>query len=301
MKAIKLTPMRWFGILTFIACALSLILPPDPESLRIYHLNAFSYRIIILFLLLPFALIWYAAFYAFAKMSEYTRYLKNAKDEAAFRKVSIGLGILAFGFVVPSIISTVLNEIAAYHHGFKEEAAIINHYIALLVPIFSFTYLGTGARMLSSSVNVKASLNGSRLFGLAFIVLCVAFTRSSVTAHHYGGNPYYMSIYPLIITLVIPYLYSWFIGMVCAFDIWLYSQGLRGVLYKKAFSQLSLGLAVTIIGLIAIQFVTSAYGNSTDESLTYVLILIYALLAILLLGLSLMALGTNKLKKIEEV
>jgi hypothetical protein len=161
--------------------------------------------------------------------------------------------------------------------------------------------LGTGARMLSSSVDIKASLNSSRLFGLIFIILCVVFTRSTVTTHHYGGNPYYLSIYTLVITLVIPYLYSWFIGLVSAFDIWLYSQGLRGVLYKKAFSQLSWGLAITIIGLVAIQFVTSVYGNATDKSLTFVFILIYALLAILLLGLSLMALGTNKLKKIEEV
>jgi hypothetical protein len=205
---------------TFI-CALALILPPDPESLRLYHLNAFSFRLIILLLLLPFVLIWYAAFYAFAKMSEYTRYIKTSKEENAFRKVSIGLGVLAFGFVVPSIISTILNEIASYHHGFKAAAAITNHYIALLVPLLSFTFLGTGARMLSSSVDIKASLNSSRLFGLIFIILCVVFTRSTVTTHHYGGNPYYLSIYTLVITLVIPYLYSWFIGLVSAFDIWL--------------------------------------------------------------------------------
>jgi hypothetical protein len=301
IQALKLTPMRWFIVLTFIACALALALPPDPQALHLYHLTSLSYRLVIFFLLLPYALIWYAAFYAFAKLSEYTRFLKNAKEEKAFRRITAGMGILAFGLVIPTIISTILNEIAAYHHGFKAADAIISHYIELVVALTSFTYLGSGARMLASSGKIRTSLNGARLFGLIFIIIGVSFTRASVTEHHYAGNPYYLSIFPLVITLVIPYLYTWFIGMICAFDFWLYSKSIKGVLYKKAFSQLSSGLAVTIVGLIAIQFVTSAYGNRTDESLTFILILIYALLGTLILGLSLMALGTNKLKKIEEV
>jgi hypothetical protein len=301
LQAFKLTPMRWYIILTAIACILALALPPDLQTLQTYHLTSLGYRIVILFLLVPYAIIWYAAFYAFAKLSEYTSLLKNADEETAFRKVVVGMGALAFGMVIPSIISTILNEIASYHHGFKAGATIINHYASLVVALVAFTYMGSGAHNLAVNVKSRKSLNGIRLFALIFTLLSVTFTRATITIHNYHGNPYYLNIYMLVITLVIPYLYAWFIGLVCAYDLWLYSRRVRGVLYKKAFSQLSFGLVATIIGLIAIQFVASAYGNGTNESLTFVLVLIYALLAILLLGLSLMALGTRKLKRIEEV
>jgi hypothetical protein len=301
IQALKLTPMKWFVLLTVVSSVLALVLPPDPQTLHDYHLSSFSYRLVILFLLLPYGLIWYASFYAFAKLSEYTRLLKDAGEEQAFRKVTAGMGILAFGLLVTAIMSTILNEIVSYHHGFKPTATIINNYAALLVSLLAFTYMGTGAHILAMTVKTRATLNGVRLFGLLFVLLSVAYTRATVTEHHYGNNPYYLNIYVLVITFVIPYLYAWYIGMVCAFNFWHYSNGVKGVLYKKAFSQLSYGLLVTIVGFIAIQFLTSTFANSTGESLTFILLIIYVLLAILIVGLSLMALGTKKLKKIEEV
>jgi hypothetical protein len=304
MRALKLTPMRWFGILVVIAFIVTLALPPDPQSLKLYHLSNLSYRIVILFLLLPYSAIWYAVFYAFSKLLEYTRYLKNAKEEKAFRKITLGMGILAFGLIIPTIISSVLNEIADYHHGFKATAVIINNYMALIVAIAAFTYMGSGARILVQTVKSRATLNGARLFGIIFIVLGVLFTRSVIHNHNItnGWNdPYHLSLYPLMITIIIPYLYAWFIGMICAYDFKLYSSGVKGVLYKKAFSQLSVGVAVTILSSIAIQFITSAFGGRTDKSLAFILLLIYVFIVILLVGLGFLALGTQKLKKIEEV
>jgi drug/metabolite transporter (DMT)-like permease len=304
MRALKLTPMRWFGVLVVVAFVLVLALPPDPQSLRLYHLSDLSYRIILIFLLLPYAAIWYAVFYAFAKLLEYTHYLNKAKEEKAFQKITLGMGILAFGLLVPTIISSILNEIAVHHHGFKPAAVIINNYMSLLVAIAAFSYMGSGARMLVQTVRSRATLNHARLFGIIFIVLGVFFTRSVIHNHNAtnGWNdPYHLSLYPLMITIIIPYLYAWFIGMICAYDLKLYSSGVKGLLYKKAFSQLSAGVAVTILSSIAIQFITSAFGGRTDKSLTFILLLIYVFIVILLVGLGLLALGTQKLKKIEEV
>lgn len=297
----KLTPMKWFVILVVIACILVLALPPDPATLRLYHLSSLAYRLVILTLLLPYIVIWYAGFYAFAKLSEYSRYLKGAKEDQAIKKITVGMGVLAFGLIIPTIISSILNEIAAQSHGFKPAAVIVNHYISLLVPLAAFTYMSTGSRKLAETVRVKPTLNGARLFAIIFIILAALFTQLAIREHYVNGNPYYLGVYLLIFTIVIPYLYSWFLGLLSAYDFRLYAAGVKGVLYKKAFSQFSLGIAVTILGFIAIQFVTSVYGNRTDKSLGFILVLIYILLAILVTGLSLMALGTKKLKKIEEV
>jgi hypothetical protein len=102
-------------------------------------------------------------------------------------------------------------------------------------------------------------------------------------------------------TIIIPYLYAWFEGLACAYNFMLYSKNIKGFLYKKAFFQLSIGLAITVAGFIFIQFITSTLGVNTNKTLDYILVLIYILLGVLIIGLGIMALGAKKLKKIEEV
>jgi hypothetical protein len=303
MPKIKITPMWWFVILTILVCILTLASPPDPQALKTYHVSSAQFKIILVFLLIPEALLWFAGFYAFAKLTEYTRYLKNSKEHQAYRQISIGMGFLAFGLVIPSIITQILNNIALHNHGFKPTSMIISHYLSLLVPLISFTFFRDGSQKLVGlgSRTKRGSLMGMRFFALFFIVLAVLFTYTALRTRWVDQNPYYMSVYPLILTMIIPYLYAWFEGLVSAYNFRLYSTSVKGLLYKRAFLDFSYGLAIVIVGLIFVQFITASIGARTDEPLGFILILIYILLGILLAGLSLMAMGTRKLKKIEEV
>jgi hypothetical protein len=303
MPKFKISPMWWFVLLTSLVCILSLTLPPDPQALKTYHVSSTQFRIILVMLLIPEILLWYAGFYAFARLSEYTGYLKNSKEHKAFRQITIGMGFLAFGLIIPSIITQILNYIAIRNHGFKPTSMIISHYISLLVPLISFTYFRDGSQKLvgSGTHTKRGGLIGMRLFALFFIVLAVFFSYAALRTRFAGENPYYMGVYPLIITIIIPYLYAWFEGLVSAYNFRLFSRSVKGLLYKRAFLDFSYGLAIVIVGLVFVQFITASIGARTDEPLGFILILIYFLLAILLAGLGLMAVGTRKLKKIEEV
>jgi hypothetical protein len=303
MPAIRFSPMRWFAVLLVIVCVLSLALPPDPTVLKNYHISASAFRVVIIFLLVPEALLWYASFYAYTKIKEYTSYIKDSKEGPAFRHICLGMGFLAFGLIVPSIITAPLNYIAQNNSGFKPAAAIISHYMTLLFALVSFSLLRSGSQSLISSdgKSRRGSLLSMRLFAIFFIFLAVFYSFTTLHTRRVANNPYFMSVYPLMVTIIVPYLYAWFEGLVSAYNFWLYSINTRGLLYKKAFMQLSVGLATTIIGFIAVQFITSTIGARTDETLGFVLIIVYILLALLLAGLSLMALGTKKLTKIEEV
>lgn len=298
---IKLTPMRWCAILAFIVCVLSLSLPADPHTLHSLNISQPTYRIIIAFLLIPEIVIWYASFFAYAKLKEYTHYLKGSKDGPAFTKIMTGVAVLAFGLVVPSIISLPLNTIAAHHDGFRPAAAIITNYISLLVAAIAFTYINSGSHLLMLSIKKRAGLKEIRLFMIAFILLSVFFSHAAMHTRSLDNNPYYLGHYLLMITLITPYLYAWYEGLSSAYSFWVYSRNTQGLLYKKAFVQLASGMVVVIIGFIAIQFITSTFGANTTEPLGYVLVLVNALLAVLLLGLALLAFGAKKLKKIEEV
>jgi hypothetical protein len=300
---IKLSPMRWFAALFVLVCVLSLVIPPDPETLKTFHLSPASYKLVIVILLIPEALLWYASFYAFAKLSEYSTYLKGSKECLAFKKISLGMGVLAYGLILPSIIMVPLNYIASNNNDFKPTAAIINHYMTLLVALVSFSIIRGGSqKLIGLGASAKrGSLLSMRLIALFFIILAVFYSYITLHTRRIDDNPYYMGIFPLMITVIVPYLYAWFEGLVSAYNFRLYSKNIKGLLYRQAFLHLSNGLVLTVIGFIFIQFITSTFGARMDESLGFILAIIYVLLAVLLAGLGLMALGTRKLKKIEEV
>jgi len=106
----RLTPINWFTLLALIAAGLILGLPPDPHTVQQLHTSDAAYRLALFALLIPYILIWYAGFYAFSKLQEYSRQLKGAKDEAAFQRLTLGMGTLAFSLVIPTIVSLILNN-----------------------------------------------------------------------------------------------------------------------------------------------------------------------------------------------
>jgi len=297
---IRLTPLTWFVILTLIAIGLALGLPPNPDAVHQLHTSTAAYRLAVAILLIPYVLIWYAAFYAFAKLREYSRPLKGAKDGDAFRKITVGMGILAFSLVVPTIISLVLNSIAVHHSSFKAAATIINNYLGLYPGLIAFLVLFAGGRMLLRTVKGGAQQLDPRWSAPWFFLLCVVFSHLAID-NYYHAHPYHLSLWLLIVTIIVPYLYGWMVGLLCAYELRLYAKTVKGLLYRQAVKQFANGIAVTIAGSIAIQFVNTALAQRLNKSLGSVLLADYGLLIIVAVGLLLMALGTKKLKRLEEL
>jgi len=296
----KFTPTTWFVLLVIITCGLALGLPPDPHTLQQLHISSVAYRIAVLILLVPYGIIWYAAFYAFARLKEYAKVIHGFDDGTAFRNIMIGMGALAFGLIVPTTVSLVLENIASHQPGFKPASVIISNYLGLVVALVSFTYINNGTHLLTKLSKKQPSLKGIRLFALLFIVLSVVFTYLVMhyRVHH---DVYHLNTPLLLITFVIPGLFAWFIALLSAYEFWLYAKFAKGLLYRQALRQFSYGIAATIAGSVASQFVSNTFAQKVNGSLGAVLLVEYLLLALYATGLILMALGTKKLKKIEEV
>jgi hypothetical protein len=296
----KPTPMMWFVILLVIACGLALGLPPDPHELARLHISAIGYRVAITTLLIPYALIWYTGFYVLAKLQEYCRYVKKTKEGVAFRKITAGIGVLAFGLVIPTIISLILDDIAQHTISFAVPDTIINTYITLLVPVLSLTLINGGSYFLMATTKARASLASMRVFAVLFILLSVVFTFL-VMRNHAMRHSLHLNTVLLILTFIVPYLYAWYAALMSAFELRLYSQFVKGLLYRRALVQFSSGIAIAIFGSIAIQFVQATIAERVSKSLGSLLVIEYVLLLIVAAGLLVMAAGTRKLKKIEEV
>lgn len=296
---IRLTPMTWFVILTVLAIGLALGLPPDPSAVTQLHTSTLGYRIAVATLLIPYILIWYASFYAFSKLREYSRPLKKTKDGAAFHKITCGMGVLAFSLVIPTIISLILTNIAVHDSSFRPVATITSNYLTIFPALVAFLLIYNGAHMLLNITSDGIKKLDLRWYSPWFFLLCVVFSHLAIQ-NYYQDNPYHLNLWLLIVTFIVPYLYAWMLGLQIAYELHWYTKVVKGSLYKLAVRQFARGIATVIFGSIAIQFVNITLAHRIGHSLTDVLLVDYALLIIVALGLILMALGTKKLQKIEQ-
>lgn len=292
--------MVWFVILAVITCGLALGLPPDPQTLHQLHISSLAYRIAILVLLVPYGIIWFAAFYAFAKLKEYSRTIHGFDDGKAFRSITIGMGVLAFDLVLTATISLILGNIASHHHGFKPANVIINNYLGLAGGIAAFLYINNGTHLLTKLSKNRPGLTGIRMFALLFITLASIFTYLVVN-YHAGHDDYHLNTPLLITTFIVPNLFIWFIALLSAYEVGMYARFVKGLLYRAALRQFSWGIVIAIAGSVAGQFVSNTFVAKVSHSLGALLLVEYALLAFIVVGLVLMALGAKKLHKIEQV
>lgn len=298
----KSAPAIWFIILVAITVGLAVGLPPDPQSLQQLHTSATAYHLAILALLVPYGVIWYAAFYAFAKLMKYAHAIKGYPDGKAFDKITIGMGVLAYGLVLPTTLSLILQNIASYHHEFKPAAVVISNYLTILVVLVTFAFIGNGTRLLANAVKRRPGLAGARIFALIFIFLATVFTYLVVTHQAHHPHVYYLNAFWLVITFIIPYLYGWFMALFSAYEFGIYAKYAKGLLYRQALQLLSYGIITTVAGSVAIQFLNNTFvAETVSHSVGSVLIADYILLAIVGVGLCLMAFGAKKLQKFEEV
>jgi hypothetical protein len=297
----KTSVLTSYIILLVVGIVLALVLPTPPSLLKILNITNLDYRLAIFTLILPFAIIWFSAFYAYEKLEQYAHKLRQAREEKAFKKIADGVRVLAWGLIIPLLISLILMAIASRNSGFRTAQIIIDNYLMLLVPLIGFTYISSGTRALNVLVGTRPGLLGTRLLAFIYIIIGVLFSHFVV--HNSNGpiNPYRLSFWLLVFTIIIPYLYAWFIGLLSTYELWLYAQKTQGLIYKKVLGQVAGGLAVTIVGSICWQYLGSAFDAESKASFSFVFIIFYVLLFVQAVGYGLMAFGARRLKRIEEV
>lgn len=289
-----------YAILILLYFILSLALPASSGYFHDFHLATLQYRVITFTVVLPLAAIWFAAFYADAKMHEYTDLVDGSREGPAYRKMARGIRFMAWGLAVPAILTLLLNTIAVHNHGFEGSAVIISMYLNLLFPLVAFSLIGDGARFLTDITKSRPTHSGTRIMMFLFIILGVLYTYLILHNRHLHANPYHLSIWPLMFTIIIPGLYIWFSGLLATYEILLFSKKVRGLLYQRAMTFLAVGIAIAILSSVLIQYASTvyAYGVHTLNSL---LVMIYSLLVFEAVGYILIAVGAKRLKRIEEI
>jgi hypothetical protein len=300
------SPIRAYVFLTVLYFGLVLLLPANKMVMAIYNLDAAQYHILLFAILAPYVLIWFAAFYGYAKLRDYAALIRDTNEGEEFSSLSTGLKWLAYGMPIISIISIILNTISNDHSGFHSTAIIINNYLGLLVPLIGFTIVSIGSRGLTAISNIKVSLSQSKVIIMVFVLLGVLYCF--LTFRHFDlqtidstKNPYFLPLWLMLLTITIPFLYSWFIGLLAGYELILYSKHVDGHIYKQALKLIGYGIVVVIVSFIALQYVSAILPRRGYLSLNASLVISYMVRAVMVGGFISIAFGAKKLKRIEEV
>lgn len=295
-----------FVVVSVVYLALIIVLPADKAALRSYGLTPFEYHITGFAVGLATLVVWFIAFFGYVQLHNYARAIRKSAEGQDFMLLARGGAWLAWSLPVIAITLLLLNGIANWWADFRPAATILGNYSNLLFPLIAFSIIGSASRGLLNKADLRISLTGVRTIMALFVgggvFFCyLTFRHFDLTGLQSTDNPYHMPIWLVVTTLIIPYLYAWFVGLLAAYEIMLVSKHIRGLLYRQALRLLVGGLVAVIASSIALQYMSGIEPTSHYIALDYKLVLALVFRAIGGVGFLLIALGSMRLKKIEEV
>ena len=289
------------GILVLIYAMLTLLPAPTQETLQRYNLSETSARLLNITIIVPIAGIWFAAFYGYSKLSAYHSLIANSKDGQQIAKLKRGLFWLAASLPVSAIAAQTLELIAIKNPELTNFSIIFKNYISLVLPIVAFLLVSAGARglvELSKKRSPQLALNATVLLAL---LLGGIYIYLAARAPGLVTDEYKMSFGQIMMTIVVPYTFIWFLGLYAAYEIYFYSRNVTGALYRESWRLMAGGLMAVIIFSILLQYLGTLSSQLEAMSLQGLLLLIYLLLAFWGASYILVAAGAKRLTKIEEV
>jgi hypothetical protein len=150
-----------------------------------------------------------------------------------------------------------------------------------------------------SLVNARLIIVGFLAFGVLYCYLI--FSHLNLGSLSSTANPYHLPAWLVVLTVIVPYLYAWFMGVLGSYELIIYRRHVRGVLYKQAIGLLVGGLITVVFSSVALQYVGSVQPRVGHLLLNDRLVFIILFRIIGGIGFVLLALGASKLKRIEEV
>lgn len=298
--------MGYYILFSIIYLLLAAVLPANTQASQMYHLTSPQYHILQFMVILPLMLLSFCAFYGYAKLQNYASSIEKTPEGKDFNLLALGCKWLAWGLLIPAIITIILNSIANAHPSFSDTTLIISNYVSLVVALVAFSFISSGSHGLLSRSNKRLSALNLKMLIIAFVLIGVTYCfltfrqliGKSISS---TNNPYALPLWLMFLTIIIPYLYAWIVGLLAAYEIIIFSKLSRGVLYRHALQQVATGLGIVIASSVALQYLSAAVPRNEHLSLDSSLAATYAIRLGATVGYILIARGAVRMRKIEEV
>lgn len=300
----KRTYYTGFIIWSLIYITGILIAPAAPNR---FNLTAAKTKLLQITIALPVVLIWGAAIYGAERFKNYTSGIKYEKDGSALDRVALGL-IVLIGSVMSSGISGILRP-WAIRDGWLKTFTIIFNYLQVLLPLIAFYIMFKGSSELKKLVvrkkeNILSWLPVTLIIivvGALYITVLLSYAYKNTTPDPSKYSSFYLSDPLIILTLALPYLLGWALGIKSTMNIAAYQKKVKGLIYKSALKRLVVGLYTVIGFAIILQLLTAFSTFFAKAGLGSILLIIYMIIIIYSVGFIIIASGAKRLGNIEKV
>lgn len=296
--------VRVFVLLVILHVLLSYRIPVAKETVERFELDHTEALWLRTAVLIPTLIIWTIALYGFLHILRYGSTIKESPESKPISMLGTGLMLLAFGFPIASIAGNVATIFITENPNFEPAVTIIRNYIQILFPLLAFIYLKYGASGLVKTVRTKANKVQENLLIVGYTLLASGYTVlmfSTPFSDTHIEQIYFLPMWLIVVTVITPYLFTWYNGIVAAYQIIRYKNQVKGVVYKNVFSRFASGLIVITITAVLIRVLITLIEQITELNLSPLLALVYILLIFYGIGYGLVASGSRQLTKIEKI
>jgi hypothetical protein len=292
-----------FFVLTGTYLLLNVVLQQDPTIAQKYGISMSQLRLLNIAVVIPIVSIWSLAYYGFSKLFAYSRKIGSSTDGAGFQKLSRGVMWLVYSLPITSILGQLNSYVGRNYPLYQDMTAVTRHYVSVLLALVAFTLIGAGAAQLAHLTKRRISLREMHFGAFALILISVLFafivSRRPIDAASMLRT-YYLPTWVVLSTLVIPYLYAWYRGVLGAYHILMYRSHVKGRIYKRTLGYLAAGLIAAISTSVLMQMMIAMSAGLNKLALAPLMTVIYTLLLLMALSYLLIALGAKHLNKIED-
>jgi hypothetical protein len=301
------TPRRavqWCVVLTMVYITLIFLTPARPGVLQSHTLE--EYHMGYLLYALPSIIVWFAAFIGYAKMHKFSLAVKNTEQGQLFYRLSKGLTWLAWSLPLIAISNRLFTGLGTSHSGFSTAAVIISNYIAVALNLISFLIIGSASKAIpAKNRHSRATWHKKALIGV-LIVLGILYSYLILKSLNFSSilssdNMYKLPVWLTIMTIIIPFIYAWFVGFLALYDLLLYAKYVPGLLYKEPLQQIVLGLLFVIVSFIVSQYLITVWNLPALMVLDTKLAVIIVLRLLEGVGFVMIAFGAYRLRRIEQI
>lgn len=295
------------GVFVFLVVGyllLTFLLPPSQESLARYQISPGTLRLLQVSVALPLIAIWAAGAYGFSRLRDYAQLIGGAKEAKSVEYIAGGLMILALGQPLQSTAAAGLRYLARSNPSLETLTVVSINYLHLVIALSAFLCINYGVRRLVDLKKIRVPALAVHLHIVAFTALSMSYTYFVLRYGFPDGGvseSYRLPLWVVLITLVLPYVYTWSIGLYAAYLMYLYNSKLKGVIYRRGWLLISLGLTAIIATSFFLQYLMTLADQINRLSIAATLVLVYGLLIVMAAGYLLVAFGARRLQKIEEV
>ena len=227
---------------------------------------------------------------------------------AAFMKLANGIQLIAIYLPIRSVSKIYLNYLAHLHPALTMFSNLFITYINIVIPLVAFIMIGVAARKLYFIAKAKFIVPYLYALMLIFcfigVTFCYAAFESSKTLSPSDWLitiQYNLPIRVQIMTIIIPNLFTWFIGLVAAYDIYLYQTQVKGIFYRKSLKLLSIGLTLEICSSILVQYITIIAASIQRRPTSFMVTILFSVIILTIVAFILIARGVQKLKRLESI